>query len=97
MNSSRLATLVALLLSKWLFANPDVLINAQVQGGALSHRGVCTTVLTGSNDTSTGLGLTSTFTSNTFQDNYEINAAVTATSYLPVLTPARRPVQGMIS
>jgi flagellin len=36
-------------------------------------------VLTGSNDSSTGLGLTSTFSANSFQDNYEVNAAITGT------------------
>jgi flagellin len=35
-------------------------------------------ILTGNNDTSVGLGLTSTFSANTFQDNYEINATITA-------------------
>jgi flagellin-like hook-associated protein FlgL len=36
-------------------------------------------VLTGSADSSTGLGLTSTFSANSFQDNYEVNAAITGT------------------
>ena len=36
-------------------------------------------ILTGSNDSSTGLGLTSTFSANSFQDNYEVNVAITAT------------------
>src|SRR5262249_39928714 len=36
-------------------------------------------ILTSSQDSSSGLGLTSTFTANTFQDNYDINQAVTAT------------------
>jgi len=36
-------------------------------------------ILTGSSDTSSGLGLTSTFSANSFQDNYEVNAAITAT------------------
>jgi flagellin len=36
-------------------------------------------ILTGNNDSSTGLGLTSTFSANSFQDNYEVNAAITAT------------------
>src|SRR5262249_36816892 len=35
-------------------------------------------ILTSSQDSSSGLGLTSTFTANTFQDNYDINQAVTA-------------------
>ena len=33
-------------------------------------------ILTGNNDTSVGLGLTSTFTVNTFQDNFDVNSAV---------------------
>src|SRR5262249_13235651 len=33
-------------------------------------------ILTGNNDTSAGLGLTSTFTVNTFQDNFDVNSAV---------------------
>jgi flagellin len=37
-------------------------------------------ILTGNNDSSTGLGLTSTFSANTFQDNYEVNAALSAIS-----------------
>jgi flagellin len=36
--------------------------------------------LSGNNDTSAGLGLTSTFSANTFQDNYDVNAALTAIS-----------------
>ena len=35
-------------------------------------------ILTGNNDTSVGLGLTSTFTVNTFQDNFDVNSAVSA-------------------
>ena len=35
-------------------------------------------VLTGNNDSAVGLGVTSTFSANTFQDNYEINSAITA-------------------
>ena len=37
-------------------------------------------VLTGNNDSAVGLGITSTFSANTFQDNYEINAAISAVS-----------------
>ena len=37
-------------------------------------------VLTGNNDTAVGLGVTSTLSANTFQDNYDINAAITAVS-----------------
>ncbi len=33
-------------------------------------------ILTGNTDTSAGLGLTSTFTVNTFQDNFDVNSAV---------------------
>jgi flagellin len=37
-------------------------------------------VLTGNNDSSVGLGVTSTLSANTFQDNYDINSAIAAVS-----------------
>ena len=35
-------------------------------------------VLSGNNDSAVGLGVTSTLSANTFQDNYDINSAITA-------------------
>src|SRR5262249_33539758 len=43
-----------------------------------NQTGTSKITLTSSSDSSSGLGLTSTFSANTFQDNYDINQAVTA-------------------
>jgi flagellin-like hook-associated protein FlgL len=45
-----------------------------------NETGTSKIVLTGNNDSSTGLGLTSTFSANSFQDSFEINAAISAVS-----------------
>jgi flagellin len=45
-----------------------------------NETGTSKIILTGNNDSSTGLGLTSTFSANSFQDSYEINAAISAVS-----------------
>jgi len=55
------------------------LINSQSLTVFTNQTSTAKVILTGSNDTSAGLGLTSTFSANSFQDNYEVNAAVTAT------------------
>jgi flagellin len=55
------------------------LINSQSLTIFTNQTSTAKVILTGSNDTSAGLGLTSTYTTNTFQDNYEVNAALTAT------------------
>jgi flagellin len=55
------------------------LINSQSTAIFTNQTSTAKIILTGNNDTSSGLGLTSTFSANTFQDNYEVNAAVTAT------------------
>jgi flagellin len=67
----------------------DQLVDSQYNGVALlnsqsltvftNETSTAKVILTGLNATSTGLGLTSTFAANTFQDNYEVNAAITAT------------------
>jgi flagellin len=54
------------------------LLNSQSLTVFTSATSQAKVILTGNNDTSVGLGLTSTFTANTFQDNYEINATLTA-------------------
>jgi flagellin len=54
------------------------LVNSQSLTVNVNQTGTAKIILTGSNDTSTGLGVTSTFSSNSFQDNYEVNAAITA-------------------
>ena len=56
------------------------LLNSQSLTVFTSATSTAKIVLTGNNDTAVGLGVTSTFTTNTFQDNYEINAALTAVS-----------------
>ena len=58
--------------------NGTSLLNSQSLTVAVNQTGTAKIILTGSNDSSSGLGVTSTFTSNTFQDNYEINQAITA-------------------
>ena len=55
------------------------LINSQSTAIFTNEKSTAKVILTGNNDTAVGLGLTSTFTTNTFQDNYEINSAITAT------------------
>jgi len=54
------------------------LINSQSLTVFTNTTSTAKVILTGSTDTSTGLGLTSTFSANTFQDNFEVNAAITA-------------------
>ena len=54
------------------------LLNSQSLTVFTSATSTAKVILTGSNDTAVGLGLTSTFSANTFQDNYEINATITA-------------------
>ena len=54
------------------------LLNSQSLTVFTSATSSAKVILTGSNDTAVGLGLTSTFSANTFQDNYEINATITA-------------------
>src|SRR5215470_1024453 len=58
--------------------NGTSLLNSQSLTVAVNQTGTAKIILTGSNDSSSGLGVTSTFTSNTFQDNYEVNQAITA-------------------
>jgi flagellin len=58
--------------------NGTSLLNNQSLVVVTNQTGTSKITLTSSNDTSSGLGLTSTFSSNTFQDNYDINQAVTA-------------------
>ncbi len=59
--------------------NGTGLLNSQSLTVNTNATGTSKIILTGSTDTSSGLGLTSTFSANTFQDNYEINAAITQT------------------
>jgi flagellin len=59
--------------------NGVTLINSQSLTVFSNTTSTAKVILTGNNDTSVGLGITSTFSANTFQDNYEVNAAVTAT------------------
>ena len=58
--------------------NGTSLLNSQSLTVVTNQTGTSKIVLTGSNDSAVGLGLTSTFTTNTFQDNYDINSAITA-------------------
>jgi flagellin-like hook-associated protein FlgL len=67
----------------------QIAIDSQYNGVQLLNSGSLTiftnetstakVILTGSADTSAGLGFTSTFAANSFQDNYDVNAAITAT------------------
>jgi flagellin len=67
----------------------QLVIDAQYNGVALLNSGSLTVftnetstakvILTGLNATATGLGLTSTFTTNSFQDSATVNAAINAT------------------
>jgi flagellin len=59
--------------------NGVALLNNQSLGIFTNTTSTAKVILTGNLDTSAGLGLTSTFTVNTFQDNFEVNAAITAT------------------
>jgi flagellin len=59
--------------------NGVALLNSQSLTVFTNETSTAKVILTGLNATSTGLGLTSTFAANTFQDNYEVNAAITAT------------------
>ena len=52
------------------------LLNSQSLSVTTNQTATSKITLTGNNDSSTGLGLTSTFTANTFQDSFEINAAI---------------------
>src|SRR5712691_4712820 len=54
------------------------LLNSQSLTVNVNQTGTAKVILTGSTDTSVGLGVTSTFSANTFQDSFEINAAITA-------------------
>jgi flagellin len=58
--------------------NGTSLLNSQSLSVNTNQTGTSKIVLTGNSDTSTGLGLTSTFSANTFQDNYDVNQAITA-------------------
>jgi flagellin len=67
----------------------QLVVDAQYNGVALLNSGSLTVftnetstakvILTGLNATATGLGLTSTFTTNSFQDSATVNAAINAT------------------
>jgi flagellin len=54
------------------------LLNSQSLTVAVNQTASAKVILTGNTDTSAGLGVTSTLSANTFQDNYEVNAALTA-------------------
>jgi len=58
--------------------NGTSLLNNQSLVVVTNQTGTSKIILTSSSDSSSGLGLTSTFSANTFQDNYDINQAVTA-------------------
>ncbi len=53
------------------------LLNNQSLAVTVNASGSAKVILTASNDSSAGLGLTSTFTVNTFQDNFDLNQALT--------------------
>jgi flagellin len=56
------------------------LLNSQSLTVFTSATSSAKVILTGNTDTAVGLGVTSTLTSNTFQDNYDINSAIAAVS-----------------
>jgi flagellin len=56
------------------------LLNSGSLTVATNETGTSKVVLTGNNDSATGLGLTSTFSANSFQDSATVNAALTAVS-----------------
>src|SRR5712692_1213468 len=58
--------------------NGTSLLNSQSLTVTTNQTVTSKIVLTGSTDTSVGLGLTSTFSANTFQDNFDVNAAITS-------------------
>jgi flagellin len=60
--------------------NGTSLLNSGSLTVVTNETGTSKIILTGNNDSSTGLGLTSTFSANSFQDSYEINAAISAVS-----------------
>jgi flagellin len=60
--------------------NGTSLLNSGSLTVVTNETGTSKIILTGNNDSATGLGLTSTFSANSFQDSYEINAAISAVS-----------------
>ena len=60
--------------------NGTQLLNAGSLAINTNETGTSKVILTGNTDTATGLGLTSTFSTNSFQDSFEINAALSAVS-----------------
>jgi flagellin len=60
--------------------NGTSLLNSGSLTVVTNETGTSKIVLTGNNDSATGLGLTSTFSANSFQDSFEINAAISSVS-----------------
>jgi len=60
--------------------NGTQLLNSGSLAINTNETGTSKVILTGNTDTATGLGLTSTFSTNSFQDSFEINAALSAVS-----------------
>src|SRR5215471_522904 len=54
------------------------LLNNQSLSVTVNASGSAKVILTSNSDTSAGLGLTSTFTVNTLQDNFDVNSAISA-------------------